>query len=109
MTEKPSKAPLNVVMMVEDPVRTPVSIYAEKGSTLEWRNDSTDSPKFEIQFIGSSPARKTDKLSGTTNDPVVVHVTKSGKFKYKIRHIKNDGTSEETGPFHFRSCIVCNQ
>jgi hypothetical protein len=108
MTEKPSKAPLNVVMMVEDPVR-PVSIYAEKGSTLEWRNDSTSYPQFEIQFVGPSPARKTDKLSGTTNAPVIVHVTKAGKFKYKIRHIKNDGDFEETGPFHFRSCVVCTQ
>jgi hypothetical protein len=107
MTEKLSKAPPNTVMMVEDPVGIPVSVYAEKGSTLEWRNDSTNYPKFEIQFIGPSPAEKTDKLSGTTNDPVVVHVTKSGKFQYKILHIKTNGTSQESGPFHFRSCIVC--
>jgi|SRR5271154_7022533 len=108
MTEKLSEAPATVVMMVEDPVRIPVSVYAKKGSTLEWRSDSSIYPQFEIQFVGPSPARKTDKLTGNTNDPVVVHVIKSMKFKYRIKHIKADGTSQVTGPFHARSCIICN-
>lgn len=100
-------APTTSVMMVADPSDAPVSVYAEKGNTLEWRNDSPDYPGFEIRFVGESPARKSDKLSGSNAKPVIVHVAKSGKYRYTIRHIKTDGTTQETGPFAVRSCKVC--
>ena len=100
-------SPTTSVMMVEDPSDAPVSVYAEKGSTLEWRNDSTNYPDFEINFVGESPAKKSDKLRGSNANPVVVHVIKSGKYRYTIRHFKTDGTTKETGPFAVRSCRVC--
>ncbi len=99
--------PTTSVMMVADPSDAPVSVYAEKGNTLEWRNDSPNYPEFEIHFVGDSPAKKTDKLKGSNTSPVIVHVTKSGKYRYTIQHIKTDGTRKETGPFAVRSCRVC--
>jgi hypothetical protein len=107
MTENLSK-PVSAVMILDDPhEKHPVSIYAEKGGTLEWRTDSLNYPEFEIQFVGESPARASDKLTGTTKNPVVVHVTKSGKYRYNVRHVKKDGTDITTGIFAARSCFPC--
>src|SRR5271170_1540224 len=103
-TVKKAPTPTTSVMMVADPSDAPVSVYAEKGNTLEWRNDSPNYPEFEIHFVGDSPARKTDTLRGSNTDPVVVHVIKSGKYSYTIRHFKTDGTTKDTGPFAVRTC-----
>jgi hypothetical protein len=93
--------------MIADPDEAPIAIYAEKGGILEWISDSPQYPYFDIEFIGESPARKTDKLSGTNDDPVIVHITKSGKYEFKIRHKGRDGCEKYTGPFRVRSCKLC--
>ena len=102
--------PSSSVILVADPDETPVSVYAEKGGTLQWINDSTTYPRFAIEFVGNSPAGKGDKLTGSNNDPVKVHVKERGEYKYNIRHMKDDGTAKTTGPFLFSvsTCKTCH-
>jgi len=107
MTEP--KNPRSSVILVADPDESPVSVYAEKGGTLQWINDSTSYPRFAIEFVGDNPAGKSAKLTGSNKDPVRVHVKERGKYEYNIRHMKDDGSEKTTGPFIFSvsTCKNC--
>jgi len=94
--------PSNLVITVPDPDNMPVSSYAEKGGTLQWRTDTHQYPNFEIRFQGSNPsnARKNLVLKGSDVQPVVLRLKTTGAFKYTIRHIKKDGTHVDIGPIN---------
>jgi hypothetical protein len=103
--------PVSAVVTIPDPDNRDFMIHVEKGGTLQWRNDSTSFPRFEIQFIGSNPTNKTqnEKLQGDHLHPVVIHLKKTGNYEYNVRHIKEDGTATTTGPRKFSSkpCTAC--
>ena len=115
MTDKPSNGATALkavcaVIMIPDPDETPASVDVDEGGTLEWKSDSPNYPGFEIVFVGENPAQPSDRLLGSTKDPVKIHVKKPGKYHYKIRHIKKDGSKKSSGTFAFsvRSCPGCH-
>jgi plastocyanin len=99
-----------VQLIVAGSGAAPVSVDVEPGGTLEWTNDSHNYPEFEIQFVGPSPVRQSEKLVATNNDPIVIHLPEQeGEYVYHVRHVKHDGTCKLSGPFRFsvRSCPGC--
>jgi hypothetical protein len=78
-------------------------VWVEPDDTLVFTNDSTKYPKFEIKFVGPSPASPGDKLEGTKE--VRIHVATHGDFNYKVRHFTKENKFVEAGPFGVRSCI----
>jgi len=98
--------PLNSVITVPDPDRTPVSSHAEQGGTLEWRTDTHNYPNFEIHFKGANPFDPDHDdlvLPGSDVNPVVIRLKTAGKhYQYAVRHISKDGKcSVDSGPFEF--------
>lgn len=88
-----------------DPDETPDYCGVEPGGILVWTNRSQKYPKFEIQFLGPSPASPGDALTGS--GAVVVHVAIQGTFYYQIRHIPAHGPDKIIGTFSVRSCSGC--
>jgi hypothetical protein len=103
--------PLSAIVTVPDPDSKPVATHVEVGGTLQWRSDSPNYPRFEIQFVGPNPFNdnENDKFDGENLRPVVMHLKKTGEYHYKIKHIRHDGTEASTGPSHFvvNRCIGC--
>jgi hypothetical protein len=79
---------------------TPVEV--EPGETLVFINDCTKYPRFEIEFVGPSPASPGDKLEGTHE--VKIQVVKDGEFKYRVRHFNKKDKPLDGGIFSVRSC-----
>lgn len=106
-----SHKPVSVVITIPDPDNKDFMIHVEQRGTLQWRNDSTTFPSFEIEFIGANPSNETqnEKLHGDHLNPVVIRLEKTGDYQYNIRHIKEDGTATTTGPRSFNShpCTGC--
>jgi hypothetical protein len=65
---------------------TPALIEVQPDQELIFTNDPDQFPKFEIKFLGASPASPGDRLTGT--DRVVINVapTAIGTFHYMIIH-----------------------
>lgn len=84
-------------------VVTPGSVDVEPGDTLHFTNNSTQFPKFEIEFQGLSPAKSGKTLFEGTNK-IEVHVENDGIFEYTIKHITQRGHCVCTRDFHVRSC-----
>jgi hypothetical protein len=84
----------------------PALIKVQPDQTLTFTNDPDQFPEFEIKFLGASPGRTDDKLTGT--DIVIIHVTKTGTFPYMIIHTQKPGAETpgnlHTGVFSIRSC-----
>jgi hypothetical protein len=85
---------------------TPDLIELEPGGTLEWKNNSTHCPHFEIIFEGSSPAKPGDKLTGTLEQSVSIRMPeKKGEFFCKVRFKRKDGTHCKDGlQLSIRTC-----
>jgi hypothetical protein len=80
---------------------TPELVELEPGGILEWKNHSKHCPHFEILFEGSSPAKPTDKLTGTVEQSVSIRMPeKKGEFLYKVLFKKKDGTPCEEHGIH---------
>jgi hypothetical protein len=105
--------PVSAVITVPDPDDSPFTVHAEAGGTLQWRSDSRNYPRFEIQFIGPNPFNTKENASFTGDNlkPVVLHLKKIGEYSYKIKHIKKDGAGLPTGPAGFRvtQCTGCGE
>jgi len=68
-------------------------VFVDFGAEVIWTNHSTQCPHFEIIFEGSSPAKPGDKLTGTPEQPVSIHMPKErAEFFYEVRFKKKDGT-----------------
>jgi hypothetical protein len=104
--------PVSAVITVPDPDDSPYTVHAEKGGTLQWRNDSFNYPYFEVEFIGANPANQklNAKLAGSNLKPVVIHLKSTGDYHYKILHKKKDGTEKSSGPSAARvtPCTGCD-
>jgi hypothetical protein len=81
---------------------TPALIKVQPDQKLIFTNDTGLFPKFEIKFLGASPASPDDKLTGT--DKVTIHVETTGTFPYMIIHTPAEGDPVVTGTFSVRSC-----
>jgi plastocyanin len=81
---------------------TPASIDIEPDDTLQFTNDPTTFPSFEVVFLDSSPNGSQLKFEGTSEIDVLV--TLDGKFDYIIRHHPKKGKPVHTGVFSVRSC-----
>jgi hypothetical protein len=94
--------PTSAVITVPDPDNSPSFVHVEEGGTLQWRNDSYNYPDFEVEFIGANPAddKSNAILTGNNLKPVVIHAKTPGKYRYKIRHKKGDGSESVWGPIH---------
>jgi plastocyanin len=77
-------------------------VDVEPGDTLQFTNDSTKFPSFEVVFLGSSPNGSDLIFEGTTE--IDVPVTVEGEFEYVIRHLPKRGKTLHTGVFSVRSC-----
>jgi hypothetical protein len=79
---------------------TPDFVELEAGGKLEWKNHSTHCPHFEILFEGSSPAKPSDKLTGTVEKSVSIRMPEKerAEFFYKVRFKREDGTHCHDGP-----------
>ena len=110
---KSYRRPFCAVITVPDPDNMPVASHAQKGGTLQWRTDKHNYPKFEIRFKGPNPFDpKQDDLvlAGSDVTPVVIRLnTVRDGYQYTVRHIANDGTCTDTGPFTFNvhGCPGC--
>jgi hypothetical protein len=81
-----------IKLVIATPGKTPDEVGIELGGTLEFRNHFKEFPLFEITFEGQPPSGN-DTLTGTTHDPILVHMpTKSSTFRYSIQYKKEDGT-----------------
>jgi hypothetical protein len=101
--EMPNKhKPTSAVITVPDPDNSPSFVHVEEGGTLQWRNDSYNYPDFEVEFIGANPTddKSNAILTGSNLKPVVIHAKTPGKYRYKIRHKKTDGSESVWGPIH---------
>ncbi len=97
---------LNVDPNAEKAGATERLVELDLGGTLVWKNHSRHCPHFEIIFEGSSPAKPTDKLTGTPEQPVSIRMPEErAEFFYKVRFKKEDGTRciDET----HRSIRIC--
>jgi plastocyanin len=85
---------------------SPDLVELEPGGTLEWKNHSTHCPHFEILFEDPSPVESTEKLTGTLEKSVSIRMPeKEGKFLYKVRFKRKDGTHCKDGPqLSIRTC-----
>jgi hypothetical protein len=90
---------------------TPALIKVQPDQDLIFTNDRHQFPEFEIKFLGASPGRPDDTLTGT--DSVTIHVEKTGTFPYMIRHTPAADAAAtgaaapadlHTGVFNVRSC-----
>ncbi len=90
-------SPKTIVMGV-----TPASVDVEPGDTLEFTNNSTIFPNFEVVFEDSSPSGGKLRFPGTTS--VEILVTEDGTFDYFIRHVPVEGPAVKTRNFSVRSC-----
>jgi hypothetical protein len=100
-TKSKSSRPGKVVYTVPDPEKLTNNVHAEVGGTATWKCNATKFLNFEVNFTGPNPSNgaKNAKFSGGINKPVVLPLNTPGQFKYKIKHIKADGTSQLSGPF----------
>jgi hypothetical protein len=94
----------------------PALVKVQPGQELIFTNDTNQFPKFEIKFLGASPAAPDDTLTGT--DSVIIHVEETGTFPYMIIHTQAPApqapgtqaaatqapTDLHTGVFFIRSC-----
>jgi hypothetical protein len=71
------------------------------GSTATWRCGTPDYPSFELNFGASNPVNSQEKAAfkGTNDQPVELSLNNFGHFEYTIKHIKEDGTCVEGGPY----------
>ncbi len=90
---------------------TPALIKVQPDQDLIFTNDPNQFPKFEIKFLGASPGRPDDELTG--EDSVTIHVVKTGNFPYMIIHTPAADAAAagaaapadlQTGVFNVRSC-----
>ena len=97
---KSSKAG-KVVFTVPDPDKLTNNVHAEVGGTATWKSCATEYPSFQLNFTGPNPSNgeKNAKFDGGNNRPVTLALNIPGQFKYKIKHIKADGTCQISGPF----------
>jgi hypothetical protein len=80
--------------------------FVDFGGEVIWINHSIHYPHFEIIFEGSSPAKPSDKLTGTLEQPVSIRMPKErADFSYKARFKKKDGTHCLDG--HQLSIRIC--
>jgi hypothetical protein len=101
--------PSSAVITIPDPDGMPFSTHVEQGGTLQWRTDTHNYPDFVIEFQGANPFDEVpnQKFSGSDEKPVVLRLNTVGNnYRYKVQHIKKDGTSKDTGPVEF-SVIHC--
>jgi hypothetical protein len=76
------------------------------GCKVTWENKSTHCPHFEIVFVGSSPAKPDDELSGTTEHPVsIIMPNEQTEFLYEVHFKKEDGTRSTYG--HISRVRIC--
>jgi hypothetical protein len=84
---------LNVDPNTDKADKTEHLVELELGGELIWKNHSTHCPHFEIIFEGSSPAKPSDKLTGTLEQPVSIRMPEErAEFFYKVHFKKKDGT-----------------
>lgn len=91
--------------------KTPPEVGVELGGTLEFRNHSREFPEFEIEFEKPGPPCATDKLTGTVNDPIIVHMPgTNADFYYHVVYKKADGTRTlDQHKYLARTCPGCGR
>jgi hypothetical protein len=56
------------------PGKTPVEMGVERGGVFEFRNVFEEYPLFEIVFAEPGPPTADDVLTGSTTEPIIVHM-----------------------------------
>ena len=92
------------------PGLVPDLVGVELGGTLEFRNHFPEFPYFEVKFDEPGPPNLTDKLTGTVDNPIVVHMPDTNAiFCYHIIYKKKHGHHLlDEGPCFARSCPGCS-
>jgi hypothetical protein len=92
-----------------EPGKTQAEVKIGLGGILEFRNHSHEFPYFEIEFYEPGPPCASDKLTGTTDEPVFVHMPETDAvFTYCILYKKKHGTHiHRDGVFKAHSCPGC--
>ena len=100
-TQAKSYNAVNAVFNVPDPDNPLYNVQAEVGGTATWNCNTPNYVEFQIIFIESNPvdSRKNATFTGTNDQPAVLSLETAGLFKYKIRHLRADGTHKVTGPY----------
>jgi hypothetical protein len=83
-------------------------IKVEKGGTLTLINDSRDCSEFEIVFPDCAPPSASDKLTGSAEEPIVLHMPLHDKtFAFYVIHKNKDGECVGRELMLARSCGPC--
>lgn len=83
----------NPNVVVAHPDKTPDEIKVYRGNTLEFRNEFYEFPDFEIEFSNCAPPCGTDTLTGSVDNPILIHMPdENKKFCYNILYKRRDGT-----------------
>lgn len=107
--------PLSPVVTLTDPPTSLQPVQANKGGTIQWRSESINYPKFEIQFNGANPAdgNQNKKIHGDTLHPVVIAantINPAGQpYEYTITQYDTGGSPTVTGPdpLYVTGCPYC--
>lgn len=92
-----------------EPFKTHREVEVDLGGIIEFRNHFRDCSDFEIVFDEPGPPDPNDELTGTMDDPIVVHMPYADAvFHYYILFKEKDGTCRHRkGVFKARSCPGC--
>jgi hypothetical protein len=99
-TPDKSPKPANQVINVPDPDSPPHYLLAMIGSTITWKLNPSDYPKFQLAFGMWNPfnGKKHATFNGVKGRPLALTAKNAGGFTYQITHLKR-GSKRVTGTY----------
>jgi hypothetical protein len=90
------------------PGTTPIDVGVERGGVLEFRNLFEQYPLFEIVFAEPGPPTPSDVLTGSTTEPIFVHMPDADLcVEYYIIYCNHRHHKRVEGANRAHSCPGC--